>query len=40
MPGLQIETKSIFPIVGVLCNLQGCTLGIENLDALVMIQKN
>lgn len=36
----QIETKSLFSIAGVLCNLWQCRLGLENLDALVMIENN
>jgi hypothetical protein len=40
IPGSQIETERIFSLAGVLCNLRRCRLGLENLDALVMIQKN
>lgn len=32
--------RSGFFVVGVLCALRMCTLGIENLDVLVMIYKN
>ena len=30
----------MFSVVGILCALRRCRLGIQNLDALVMILKN
>lgn len=40
IPGSQIECERIFSIAGILTSLRRCRLGTENLDALVMIQKN
>ena len=40
IPCSQIETKRIFSVVGFLCALSRCRLGIQILDALVMILKN
>ena len=40
IPGSQIETQRIFSVAGLLCALRRCRLGIQNLDALVMILKN
>lgn len=40
IPGSQIKTKGIFSMVGVLCALHMCKLGMENLDAMVLIYKN
>jgi hypothetical protein len=36
----QIKIERIFSSVDVLTSLQHCQLGLENLDALVMIYKN
>lgn len=40
IPGSQIECERIFSIAGILTSLRRCRLGTENLNALVMIQKN
>lgn len=32
--------ERIFPVIGVLCVLCMCTLGIENQDVLVVIYEN
>ena len=40
IPGSQIETERIFSIVGVLTSLRHCRLGLNNLDSLIMINKN
>lgn len=40
IPGSQIECERIFSIAGILTALRRSRLGTENLDALVMIQKN
>jgi hypothetical protein len=40
IPGSQIETEGILSMVGVLCALHRCKLGMKNLDALVLIYKN
>ena len=36
----HIEIKRFFYVIGPLCALRRCRLGIQNLDALVMILKN
>ena len=38
--GSHVETGRIFCVVGFLCALHRCRLGIHNLDPLVMILKN
>ena len=40
IPGSQIETESIFSVVGILTNLRRSRLGLENLNNLIMIYKN
>ena len=40
IPGSQIETERIFSIAGVLTSLRRCRLGLNNLDSLIMINKN
>ena len=40
IPGSQIETERIFSIAGVLTSLRHCRLGLNNLDSLIMINKN
>ncbi len=38
--GIQIETKWIFFVAGILTKLYRCRLGIQNLNQLVIISKN
>ena len=40
IPCIQIELEHSFSSARVLCNVQQCRLDLENLNALVMIQKN
>jgi hypothetical protein len=36
----QIETKRIFSLVGILIKLRKCRLQIENLEKLILVNKN
>ncbi len=38
--GLQIQTKRIFSLVGILINLRRCRLQTKNLGNLIFVNKN